>query len=225
MITLKQLTYALAVERTLHFRKAAEACNISQSAFSTALSEMEKQLGFQVFERNNKQVLITSLGREVLIKARSIKLQMDDLQRFVENVHKDKKPRVEPLPRIKPHETFTYTASKLSDPFSSGNLIQNTPVSGGSGGVAPDLTRRREPLEQFPLDSLSMVGTLARGDTIWAVIRAPDDTIHRAQSGNYLGQNHGKIEQVTPSRLVVSELVPGGNNNWIERESSIAIVK
>ena len=150
--------------------------------------------------------------------------RMDDLQRFVENVHKDKKPRVEPLPRIKPHETFTYTASKLSDPFSSGNLIQNTPVAGGSG-VAPDLTRRREPLEQFPLDSLSMVGTLARGDTVWAVIRAPDDTIHRAQSGNYLGQNHGKIEKVTSSRLIVSELVPGGNNNWIERESSIAIIK
>jgi LysR family hydrogen peroxide-inducible transcriptional activator len=85
MITIKQLTYALAVEQTLHFRKAAEACNISQSAFSTALSEMEKQLGFQVFERNNKQVLVTPLGREVLEKARSIKLQMDDLQRLADS--------------------------------------------------------------------------------------------------------------------------------------------
>lgn len=150
--------------------------------------------------------------------------QMDDLRRFVENVHKDKKPRVEPLPRIKPHETFTYTASKLTDPFFSGNLSQSSPSAGGSG-IAPDMTRRKEPLEQFPLDSLSMVGTLSRGETTWAVIRAPDDTIHRAQNGNYLGQNHGKIEEVTSSKLVVNELVPGGNNNWIERESSIAIVK
>lgn len=79
MITIKQLTYALAVEKTLHFRKAAEACNVSQSAFSTALSEMEKQLGFQVFERDNKKVLVTPLGKEMLNKAKAIKIQLDDL--------------------------------------------------------------------------------------------------------------------------------------------------
>ncbi len=82
MITFKQLSYALAVEQTLNFRKAADNCNISQSAFSTAIAEMEKQLGFQVFERNNKQVLITTLGREVLNQAKLIKLQIDDLQRL-----------------------------------------------------------------------------------------------------------------------------------------------
>ena len=88
MISLRQLVYALAVERTLHFKKAAEECNISQSALSTALAEMEKQLGFQVFERDTKKVLITPLGREVLDKAKSIKLQMDDLQRLAD-AHKN----------------------------------------------------------------------------------------------------------------------------------------
>ena len=62
MISLKQLHYALAVEKTLHFKRAAEACNISQSALSTALSEMEKHLGFQVFERDNRKVLVTRAG-------------------------------------------------------------------------------------------------------------------------------------------------------------------
>jgi LysR family hydrogen peroxide-inducible transcriptional activator len=84
MISLKQIHYALAIERTLHFKKAAEACAVSQSALSTALSEMEKQLGFQIFERNNKQVLITPLGKQVLEKAHQIKLQMDDLKRLGE---------------------------------------------------------------------------------------------------------------------------------------------
>jgi LysR family hydrogen peroxide-inducible transcriptional activator len=84
MISLKQITYALAVERTLHFKKAAESCAVSQSALSTALSEMEKQLGFQVFERNNKQVLVTTLGRQALEKARNIKLQVDDLMKLGE---------------------------------------------------------------------------------------------------------------------------------------------
>ncbi|MET0014968.1 MAG: hydrogen peroxide-inducible genes activator [Sedimenticola sp.] len=88
MITLKQIQYALAIEQTLHFKKAAEACAVSQSALSTALSEMEKQLGFQLFERNNKQVLVTPLGRLALQKARQIKLQMDDLARLGE-AHKE----------------------------------------------------------------------------------------------------------------------------------------
>jgi len=79
MITLKQVTYILAVEKTLHFKKAAEICSISQSALSTAISEMEKQLGFQVFERDNKKVLITPIGARCLQKAHSIKIQMDDL--------------------------------------------------------------------------------------------------------------------------------------------------
>ncbi len=82
MISLRQIRYALAIEQTLHFKKAAERCSISQSALSTALAEMEKQLGFQVFERDNKRVLVTPLGREVLAKARQIKLGMEDLERL-----------------------------------------------------------------------------------------------------------------------------------------------
>jgi len=79
MISLKQITYALAVEQTLHFRKAAELCSVSQSALSTAITEMEKQLGLHIFERDNKKVLITPVGKLCLDKARKIKLQMDDL--------------------------------------------------------------------------------------------------------------------------------------------------
>ncbi|MDG1250208.1 MAG: LysR substrate-binding domain-containing protein [Gammaproteobacteria bacterium] len=84
MITLKQLSYALAAEKTLHFKNAAELCNISQSALSTALNEMEKQLGFQIFERNNKKVLITPIGREVLQYSRNILLQVEELQHLAE---------------------------------------------------------------------------------------------------------------------------------------------
>mgnify|MGYP000153276063 CR=1 FL=1 len=79
MISLKQLHYALAVEKTLHFKKAAEACSVSQSALSSAINEMEKQLGVSVFERNNKKVIVTSDGKLMLAKAKLIKLQMDEL--------------------------------------------------------------------------------------------------------------------------------------------------
>ncbi|AZQ84842.1 hydrogen peroxide-inducible genes activator [Colwellia sp. Arc7-635] len=79
MISLKQLHYALAVEKTLHFKKAADACNVSQSALSTAIIELEKQLGTTIFERNNKQVLITSSGQLILNKAKTVKLELDEL--------------------------------------------------------------------------------------------------------------------------------------------------
>ena len=82
MISLKQIRYALAVEKHLHFRKASESCAVSQSALSTALAEMERQLGFAVFERDNKKVLVTPIGQEFLGKAKSVQVQVDDLMKL-----------------------------------------------------------------------------------------------------------------------------------------------
>jgi LysR family hydrogen peroxide-inducible transcriptional activator len=83
MISLKQLDYALAVEQTLHFRKAADLCSVSQSALSTGINELEKQLGVQIFERDNKKVLVTPMGAQLLATARTIKIQVDDLYQVV----------------------------------------------------------------------------------------------------------------------------------------------
>ena len=82
MVSIKQLTYALAVEKTLHFKQAAELCNVSQSALSTAINELEKQLGTLIFERNNKQVLVTNNGKKILIKAQKIKLELEELMQI-----------------------------------------------------------------------------------------------------------------------------------------------
>ncbi|WP_371373376.1 LysR substrate-binding domain-containing protein [Thalassotalea aquiviva] len=79
MISLKQINYALAVEKTLHFKKASELCNVSQSALSTAITEMESQIGVQIFERNNKHVFVTSLGQQILDKARKVKMDVEEL--------------------------------------------------------------------------------------------------------------------------------------------------
>ncbi|MBL4666562.1 MAG: LysR family transcriptional regulator, partial [Sneathiella sp.] len=79
MLSLKQLTYALAIDKTRHFKRAAELCSVSQSALSTAISELEKQLGVQIFERDNKKVLVTAVGEQILEKARNIKFEIDSL--------------------------------------------------------------------------------------------------------------------------------------------------
>ncbi|GAC13378.1 hydrogen peroxide-inducible genes activator [Aliiglaciecola lipolytica] len=85
MVSLKQLKYALAIDKTRHFKKAAEACNVSQSALSTAINELEKQLGLQVFERNNKQVLVTADGEIILAKAKRIKIEMEELLQLAQS--------------------------------------------------------------------------------------------------------------------------------------------
>ena len=84
MITLRQIQFALAVARHKHFKRAAEECNISQSALSLGIAEMEKNLGVIVFERNNKQVVITPIGEELLRRAEKIHL---DAQQLVEQAH------------------------------------------------------------------------------------------------------------------------------------------
>lgn len=85
MISLKQIRYALAVEEHRHFKNAADACAISQSALSTAITDMERKLGFQVFERDNKKVLVTPLGKQLLAKAQVISLQMSDISKLAES--------------------------------------------------------------------------------------------------------------------------------------------
>ena len=138
MISLKQIHYALAVERHLHFRRAAEDCNISQSALSTALSEMEKQLGFQIFERDNRKVLVTPLGQQVLERARSIQLQMQDIVKLADSQRQPLStpmslgviPTIGPylLPRVLPDSPST-TSSSSSRVRSWVRLASSSPTS------------------------------------------------------------------------------------------------
>ena len=79
MITLRQLEFALAVSKHRHFKRAAEECSISQSALSLGIAELEKQLDTQIFERNNKQVLITPIGQDILTRAQRVFSEINDL--------------------------------------------------------------------------------------------------------------------------------------------------
>lgn len=148
---------------------------------------------------------------------------MEDLQKFVSEAHKDRRPQIEPLPRIRPYEIFTYSAENLVDPFASANLQQDKPVAAATGG--PDPNRRKESLEQFPLDALRMVGTLLQKGIWWVVVQAPDGTVHRVTQGNYLGQNYGRIIQINEERVELTELVPGSSGEWVERPSQITVVQ
>lgn len=145
---------------------------------------------------------------------------LDDLRKFVQEAHADRKPKIEPLPEIKPYEAFAYAAANLVDPFSAVNL---KPQQAGRA-TGPRLeNRRKEPLEDYELDALKMVGTLSRGKQSWAVIQAPDGTVHRVQKGNHAGMNFGRITRVTEEKVYLVEQIQGALGDWVEREASLAI--
>ena len=99
-----------------------------------------------------------------------------------------------------------------------------SPCDADSGsGPRPDSNRRKEITEQFPLDSLSMVGTIGTGGRIVGLVLAPDKVTYRIGAGNYLGQNDGRVTSVNENRIELVELVPDGAGGWLERPASLAL--
>lgn len=143
---------------------------------------------------------------------------LSDLREFVNTAYANRKPAIEPIPAIKPYESFAYSAAKLPDPFTP----YNTRLSEGHG-PRPDMNRRKEPLEAYPLDSLKMVGTIERGKKMWAVVQAPDGTVYRVHPGNHMGQNFGTVTKVTEEKISLVELVPGQLGDWVERDASLTL--
>ncbi|MEX2164427.1 MAG: pilus assembly protein PilP [Sulfuricaulis sp.] len=171
---------------------------------------------------NNKKTLLVS-GFLCIALAGCSSDGLDDLRDFVKSAYADRKPKVEPLPEIKMQETFIYNSTNLPDPFALFNLKPQAQKS--ASGPRPDPIRRKEPLEDYPLDSLKMVGTLMRGKQAWAVIQAPDGTVHRAQLGDHLGQNSGMIRKITEEKVDLIELIQGAMGDWVEREASLALME
>ena len=148
--------------------------------------------------------------------------EIDDLKNFVRDSEKGLPRRIEPLPPVKPFEPFAYEGFDLPDPFKPRKLAP--PKEGGGGGIAPDLNRRKEPLEAFPLEQLKMVGTLSQGKDTYAIVRA-DKTLYRVKKGNYMGQNFGLITDVTESEIKLKEIVQDSAGDWAERQSVLPLLE
>ncbi len=147
--------------------------------------------------------------------------ELDELKAFVRDSDKGLPRRVDPLPAVKPFEPFAYEGFDLPDPFKPRKL---TPPKEGGGGIAPDLNRRKEPLEAFPLEQLKMVGTLQQGKDMYALVRA-DKTLYRVKKGNYMGQNFGLITEVTEQDIKLKEIVQDSAGDWAERQSVLPLLE
>ena len=137
------------------------------------------------------------------------------------------KPRgyVEPLPEFKAYEAFSYSAADRRAPFEPPVDVQLTMVdSQPVSDVEPDLNRPREVLENFDLKELSMVGTLqGASGNLYALVQDGTGGIHRVRTGNYMGQNYGRIVGVSETRIELIEIVPDGQGGWVERPRSLTL--
>ena len=147
---------------------------------------------------------------------------MDDLDSYINEVKARPGGRIQPLPDITPYEVFTYVADAqgLRSPF-----VPDTPQAAGpaAGGTSPDPDRPAEFLESFPLDTLRMVGTMDINQTVYGLVQTSDGLIHRVVPGNYMGQNDGRITDITESEIVLVEIISDGIGGYIERDAAIGL--
>ena len=141
-----------------------------------------------------------------------------DLQKWIEATKKKPGGRIQPLPEVKPYETFVYSAGPMRSPFQpqSANAVNGQ-------NLRPSSRRNREFLEGFSLDTLKMVGTFKVGNQFYGLVQSKDGLVHKVQPGNYLGQNDGKVTEITGAKINLVEIIPDGLGGYVERPASLAL--
>lgn len=143
----------------------------------------------------------------------------DDLDQYMRDAAKDVKPNVKPLPEVKPYTALPYNADgSLIDPFRARKAANKTST------LQPNLNRPKEPMEAYPLESLKYVGMLSRQKLTYALLRTPDNNVQQVKVGNYVGQNYGRITQITDGEIILNEIVQDElSGDWVERVSNLAL--
>jgi type IV pilus assembly protein PilP len=142
---------------------------------------------------------------------------LDDLRAEIDKAKERPGGRIQPLPEVRPYVSHEYQMAERRSPFLQSLAGENP------SGPRPDSQRPREYLEQFPLDTLRMVGTLRLGGGNYALIQTKDGLIHRVLPGNHLGQNDGRVMSVSDARVTLVEIVPDGLGGYLERPAALAL--
>ncbi len=150
-----------------------------------------------------------------------------DLRDWMAQERTQTKPRVTPLSEPKQFEPMPYAAEGEIEPFDKLKLLQalrrdSAQVAANAGLVAPELARRKEPLESFTLDTMAMVGSLDKVGKPTALLRV-DNLLYQVQVGHYLGQNYGRITAITETAIQLREIVQDASGDWVERATSLEL--
>lgn len=145
-----------------------------------------------------------------------------DLQQYVDEVKSRPGRRIEPLPSIKPAPSYVYEPGTRRSPFLP-DTPQNVVSTNPNAVAGPDPNRAREFLEQFPLDSLRMVGSLEINQVKNGLVQASDGLVHRVLVGNHIGQNYGRVMAISESEIELVEIIPDGLGGYTQRPASIGL--
>ena len=152
-----------------------------------------------------------------------------ELQQWMTDQRTAIKPKVEPLPEPGKFSPQPYNQESAIEPFSNQKLTQalkrdSNQATANVALIAPELNRRKEPLEASPLDTVSMVGSLIKTGQPVALVRV-DNLIYQVRAGNYLGQNYGRVTKVTETGLSLREIVQDVAGEWIERPATLQLLE
>jgi type IV pilus assembly protein PilP len=168
---------------------------------------------------NMTRALRIAVAAAVLAALAGCADDMDELRAQVAEIKSRPGGRIEPLPEVKPYETFAYPAAHLRSPFEPGVPASTV----GPNAIRPDVSRPREFLEQFSLDTLRMVGTLKLKGRTYGLVQTKDGLVHRVLPGNHLGQSDGRITAIEEGKISLIEIVPDGMGGFIERPAALAL--
>jgi type IV pilus assembly protein PilP len=154
--------------------------------------------------------------------------EQQEVQKWMADQRAITKPQVQPIPEPKKFTPQPYAMESVMEPFNNQKLAtalkKDSQQSGTASAalLAPELNRRKEPLESFPLDAMTMVGSLAKQGQPVALVKV-DNLLYQVKPGNYLGQNYGKITKVGETEVVLRELVQDAAGEWIERTATLQL--
>lgn len=148
-----------------------------------------------------------------------------DLRAYIETVKAKPAGRIPPIPTYPPYESYVYSSASKRSPFDKPIDIKRRVYAKTTPNLSPDFNRTKEFLEGFDVAGLTMVGTLKKGGTLWALIRDSGGGIHRVAVGNYIGRNHGKILTVDNTKIELLEIVSDGLDGWVERPRLLALAE
>jgi len=151
----------------------------------------------------------------------------DGIHQWMAEQRAQTKPKIQPIPEPKKFTPQAYTQEAAIDPFSSQKLTQalkreQTQSTSSAALLAPELARRKEPLESFPLDAVMMVGSLVKKGQPVALVKV-DNLLYQVHPGNYLGQNYGRIMKVGETEVVLREIVQDAAGEWTERTATLQL--
>lgn len=147
---------------------------------------------------------------------------VNEVRTWMKKVEKETVPKVKPLSEPKNFVPYAYDSREAVDPFDPNKLLGELARAAKNNANQPDLNRPKELLENYPLDTMQMVGSMRKDGVDYALLQI-DRTLYRVRSGQRLGQNYGRIVRVNDSAIEIRESVQDATGDWVERIAHIEL--